>query len=102
MFVSHVCLSRLFSGSCLDFVRIHFIAIAQKPIAVLDQVDQLAISPHLLQVRHFMPYQGVVQFIAWSHVNDVPKASPPMEATGFHVEQDWARGSADHGVAAAL
>ena len=48
-----------------------------------------------------MPYQGVVQLIAWRHVDDVPKATPPLEATGFHVEQNWARGSANHGWAAA-
>lgn len=48
-----------------------------------------------------MPDQWLAQFIAWSHVDGVPKASPTLKATGLHVEQDWAFGGADHSVAAA-
>jgi len=43
-----------------------------------------------------MPDQSVVQLIAGGHVNHAPKASPALEATGFHVQQDWAFGGADH------
>jgi len=54
---------------------------------------------HLLQVLALMPDQGLAQFIAWSHVNYTPKASPTLKATNFHVKQDWAFGGANHSIA---
>ena len=49
-----------------------------------------------------MPNKRIVLLKAGGHVNQIPKASPALEPAKVHVEQDWAFGSADHGLAVAL
>ena len=52
-------------------------------------------------MHRFVPNQRIVLLKAGGHVNHIPKASPALEPAKVHVEQDWAFGGADHGVAAA-
>jgi len=79
---------KLFRCASLNLIRIIPVPIAQQPIAVLDSVDQFAITLHLLQVLALVPNQALVRLVAGSHVNHIPKASPAVEAAAVHVHED--------------
>ena len=86
------------SRSGLDLIGVVAVAVAQQPVAVLEQVKQLAVALHLRQVLALVAQQALILLVAGGKVDAAPERCPALEVAEAHVREDEAGGGVGHAI----